>query len=73
MPAYKLMREIKTKKAMPPSTWIFAGSRLMPDGNYAADIDGYVVTIVNFDLTLIDVPNSSAAPTRRWNGRRPWT
>ena len=56
LPAYKLMRSVKTKQPMPPLTWIFAGSRVMEDGNYAADVTGYLVSIVNFDLTVIDVP-----------------
>lgn len=56
MPANKLMREIRSKKPMPATTWIFAGSRVMPDGVYAADVTGYLVSIVNFDLTVIDIP-----------------
>ena len=56
LPAYKLMRSVKTKQPMPALTWIFAGSRVMDDGNYAADVTGYLVSIVNFDLTVIDVP-----------------
>src|SRR5688500_12353993 len=56
LPAYKLMRSVKTKEPMPALTWIFAGSRVMDDGNYAADVTGYLVSIVNFDLTVIDVP-----------------
>jgi hypothetical protein len=50
------MRSVKTKQPMPALTWIFAGSRVMDDGNYAADVTGYLVSIVNFDLTVIDVP-----------------
>ncbi len=56
VPAYRWMRDIKSKRAMPAMTWIFAGSRVMEDGNYAADVTGYVVSVVNFDLTLIDIP-----------------
>ncbi len=56
VPAYRWMRDIKSKRPMPPMTWIFAGSRVMEDGNYAADVTGYVVSVVNFDLTLIDIP-----------------
>lgn len=55
-PAYRLMRNVKTKKEMPPMTWIFAGSRVMEDGKYAADTTGYLVSVVNFDLTVIDIP-----------------
>lgn len=68
VPAYRLMRNVKTKKPMPALTWIFAGSRVMEDGVYAADVTGYVVSIVNFDLTLIDIPElaSNANETLEW-------
>jgi hypothetical protein len=68
MPAYKLMRDVHTKQTMPPLTWVFTGSRVMEDGTYAADITSYVVSIVNFDLTLIDIPAlaSSANETLEW-------
>jgi len=57
VPAYRWMRDIRTKKPMPAMTWIFAGSRVMEDGNYAADVTGYLVSVVNFDLTVIDIPD----------------
>jgi hypothetical protein len=68
MPAYKLMRDVHTKKSMPPMSWVFTGSRIMQDGTYAADVTSYVVSIVNFDLTLIDIPAlaSSANETLEW-------
>lgn len=56
LPAYKLFRDTKSKKTMPARTWIFVGSKVYNTGQYAADITGYVVSIVNFDLSLIDVP-----------------
>ena len=67
-PAYRWMRNVKTKEPMPPLTWIFAGSRVMPDGVYAADTTGYLVSVVNFDLTVIDIPAlaSSANETLEW-------
>ncbi len=68
VPAYRLMREIKSKKEMPALTWIFAGSRVMENGVYAADQTGYLVSVVNFDLTVIDIPKlaSSANETLEW-------
>jgi hypothetical protein len=68
VPAYRMMRDIKTQKSMPPMTWIFVGSRVMEDGHYAADVTGYVVSVVNFELTLIDIPDlaSSANETLEW-------
>ena len=56
VPAWKLFRAVKTKQPMPPRTWIFVGSKVYNGGQYAADITGYVVSMVNFDLSLIDVP-----------------
>ena len=68
VPAYRWMRDIRTKKPMPPLTWIFAGSRVMGDGKYAADVTGYVVSVVNFDLTMIDIPDlaSNSNETLLW-------
>ena len=68
VPAYRMMRSVRNKQEMPPLTWVFDGSRVMPDGVYAADITGYVVSIVNFDLTMIDVPElaSNANETLEW-------
>jgi hypothetical protein len=68
VPAYRMMRDLKTKQEMPPITWVFDGSRILPDGHYAADITGYVVSIVNFDMTMIDVPElaSNSNETLEW-------
>jgi hypothetical protein len=68
VPANRMMRSVKTHDEMPEMTWVFDGSRLLPDGRYAADLTGYVVSIVNFDLTMIDVPElaSNANETLEW-------
>ncbi|WP_428941013.1 YdjY domain-containing protein [Fontivita pretiosa] len=68
VPANKLMRDIRTRQPMPSTSWVFTGSRIMPDGVYAADVTGYVVSIVNFDLTPIDIPQlaSNANETLEW-------
>jgi hypothetical protein len=68
VPAYRMMRSINSKKEMPMAVWVFDGSRVMPDGVYAADVTGYVVSICNFDLTMIDVPQlvSNANETLEW-------
>lgn len=67
-PAYRLMRDVKTKKPMPPMTWIFAGSHTLENGTYAADTTGYLVSVVNFSLTVIDIPMlaSSDNETLEW-------
>jgi hypothetical protein len=68
VPAWRLMRDLKTKREMPPMTFIFAGSRVMDDGVYAADKTGYLISVVNFDLTVIDIPKlaSNANETLEW-------
>lgn len=68
VPAYALLRNVQTKRPMPPMTWIFVGSALLDNGAYAADVTGYVVSMVNFEMTVIDVPElaSSANETLQW-------
>lgn len=68
MPAYRAMRNLKTKETMPALTWVFTGSRVMEDGNYAADVTGYLISVVNFDLTVIDIPElkSSSNDLLEW-------
>ena len=67
-PGYRLLRDVKTKKEARPFAWVFTGSRVMEDGKYAADVTGYLVSVVNFDLTVIDVPQlaSNANETLEW-------
>jgi hypothetical protein len=67
-PAAAWMREVNTKKPPESFTWVFAGSRTMPDGTYAADVTGQVVSVVNFDYSMIDVPRvaSNANETLEW-------
>ena len=61
VPAHKLFRDLKTRKPMPPLTWVFVGSRFQDNNVYAADLTGYVVSVVNFDLTLIDMPEIASS------------
>lgn len=56
VPAYRCMRNLRTKEEMKPLHWVYCGSKEMPDGEFAADVTGYVISVVNFDLTLIDLP-----------------
>lgn len=55
VPAHQMMRNLKTKKPLPPTTWVFAGSRLMEDGVYAADITGHLISVVNFEHATVDI------------------
>jgi hypothetical protein len=62
------MRDVRSKKEMPEMTWIFTGSHVMSDGIYGADAVGYIVSVVNFELSMIDVPElaSNANETLEW-------
>jgi hypothetical protein len=41
---------------MPEVNWVFVGSPTAQDGQYAADVTGYLITVVNFEHTVIDIP-----------------
>jgi hypothetical protein len=59
VPVYDWIRSTKTKKTMQPTGWVFAGSRSLPDGSYWADGDGTIVSVSNFESTVLDVPMES--------------
>lgn len=63
--ATDLMRNRKTHKPMPARNWVFAGSRMLKNGDYGADTTAQVISIVNFDYSMVDVPEivSSSDPT----------
>src|SRR4051794_8269044 len=68
LPAYRLMKNFATKDEAQPFTWIFVGSRMTEDNRYASNLSGYIVSVVNFDGTVIDVPQlaSNANETLQW-------
>lgn len=68
VPATRLMRHVRSHEPMKEMSWIFAGSHQREDGAYLADLTGYVVSLVNFEHTLIDVPKlvSSSNQTLEW-------
>lgn len=68
VPAGRLMRDLRDGKPMPDRPFVFTGSRVLEDGRYAADVTGYVVSVVNFDLSPIDVPRvaSNANDLLEW-------
>src|SRR5438874_2075297 len=69
LPAYRLMVSRKTKKEAQPLTWIFTGSKVMDDGKYAADAVGYLVSVLNNELTVIDISDlaSRDLESREWD------
>jgi hypothetical protein len=56
IPASRLMRSVKDKSEMPDVKWVFVGAPTLEDGEYAADVTGYLITVVNFEHTVIDIP-----------------
>jgi hypothetical protein len=55
VPAYRWMRDVKTKKEAPPMTWVFTGSKVLDDHSYAADATGCLVGVINNELSVLDV------------------
>src|SRR4051794_13166948 len=68
IPASRLMRSVKDKTAMPEVNWVFVGAPTLEDGEYAADVTGYLITVVNFEHTVIDIPQvkSSKNQSLEW-------
>jgi hypothetical protein len=62
-PAHQWMRNLRTKEPMPPMTWVFAGSQVAENGLYIANATGYLVTLVNFEYSVIDVPMLASSST----------
>lgn len=56
LPASRLMRSVKDKAAMPDVHWVFVGAPTLENGEYSADVTGYLITIVNFEHTVVDIP-----------------
>jgi len=56
VPVSRLMRSVKDKTAMPDVQWVFVGAPTLDDGEYSADVTGYLITVVNFEHTVIDIP-----------------
>src|SRR3954462_4274748 len=59
----------QTKKEAQPFTWIFTGSKVMDDGKYAADAVGYLVSVLNNELTVIDISELAGRDleSREWD------
>ena len=52
------MLDVKRQLPMARRHWLFAGSSRMEDGQFFADVDGTVVTVVNFNSSLLALPES---------------
>lgn len=56
-PATRWMRDVRTKREPASFTWVFTGSRTMENGVYAADATGYLIGVINNELSVLDVPD----------------
>ncbi len=56
VPAYRWLRDIHTKAAAKPFTWVFTGSHTV-DGSYTADQTGSLVGVINNENSVLDVPD----------------
>jgi len=53
---------------MPDVQWVFVGAPTLEDGEYSADVTGYLITVVNFEHTVVDIPQlkSSKNESLEW-------
>ncbi len=50
------MRPLDPAKPMPELTYLFTGSMVLEDGRYLADLEGSVISLVNFADAVMDLP-----------------
>jgi hypothetical protein len=55
---HEWMRSSKDGQPMAPRDWVFAGSRKLENGHFAADSEGTLICVVDFDTALIALPES---------------
>lgn len=55
VPIERWLRQVQTGKPPDAIDWVFSGSRTWPDGRFAADVDGTVACVVDFETALIAV------------------
>ncbi|HKQ46505.1 MAG TPA: YdjY domain-containing protein [Phycisphaerae bacterium] len=61
------MMNASTKKPMARTHWLFTGSRREEDGQFAANIEGTLVTVVDFPSSLLSLPAShSESDSQLW-------
>lgn len=52
------MLDAAKKKPMDPTYWLFTGSERMENGEFAANYEGTIVTVVDFPSSLLSLPGS---------------
>ncbi len=58
VPIERWLRPRDSDRPLERLSWVFAGSRPLPDGRLAADPEGTVVAVVDFPTALIALPES---------------
>jgi len=68
VPASRWMRDVKTGKEPSEYSWVFTGSKTLGDGTYGGDVTGYIVSVINNEMSVVDVPalKSRAMEAREW-------
>ncbi len=59
--AHEWLWNADKQRPMPPMVWVFAGSQRLEDGTFYADLDGTLITVVDFSSALISQPTSYSA------------
>lgn len=59
--AHEWLWNADKQRPMPAMAWIFAGSQRLEDGTFYADLDGTLITVVDFSSALISQPTSFSA------------
>jgi hypothetical protein len=61
------MLDLATRRPMARMPWLFAGSRRLSDGTFAANVEGTVVTVVDFDSAVLTPPAAhSSSDAELW-------
>lgn len=56
--ACEWMYDLERDAVMAPTHWLFTGSRRDEKGRFAADVEGTLVTVVNFDTAVLSLAES---------------
>jgi hypothetical protein len=61
------MQDVRGRRRMPRTTWLFTGSEKNGDGRFAADIEGTLVTVVDFPSSVLSLATShSSSDEQLW-------
>lgn len=67
VPAVNWMLDAGTRKPMPPTHWLFCGSERSESGEFAANMEGTLVTVVDFTTSVLGLPQQhSDADSELW-------